>query len=464
MFEAASRIMRGLPIYPPPRAQYVAMTYNPFFPLLTAILSAFFGLSAATLRLTAILGTLGAWGVIFFAVRKETRSNLFGLLAVGLFANAYFVLDFYADYANADSWMLFTSLLGLYIVQLNRSRRLNLLGIIILCVAFWFKQHGALLLGAGVLYLTWKNGILQSIPYWITAAILGPAAFITLGPLAFGQDFLYFTYRVPSAWSTFGSDTLGRFIGHVVRHWLVLAGVSGLAILQTLVSRFKQMNIWVFSLPFTVLIGFLGVLDPGSENNNFITMDVWFIIVGTITLAQIAQKGSNRFMRSERLVNGLVIAGIALAFVANLYDIRRAIVPPVEAWREYDDLVKMVNSLDGIVYMPFVGQLPSGARLPYVAHWVQLEDMVRGPGREIRANPVIMSILKPLSYPPGNNAYILTDYPLGADLLLGFLEPDYGFVADLGDRFKLLRALPGRISGTTWPRYLYAHQDNHPNK
>lgn len=461
MFEAASRVLRGLPLYPPASAEYVAMTYNPFFPVLTAAVSLVTGLNSATLRLVAIMGTLGAWSIIFLAVRRETKSALLGLLAVGLFAGAYLTLDAYMDYGNADSWMLFASLLGLYLIHLNRGRGWDWLGVAILCIGFWFKQHGALMTGAGVLYLTWRDGLWRAVPAWILAGILGPGSFLVFGPRLFGSEFIYFTLRVAGAWSALGGDTIGRFIEHILRHWLVLGAASGWAVLKALKARLKGVNIWVFCLPFAGLIAFLGVLDAGSENNNFLVMDTFFIIVGTITLAKIAQKGSNRFIRSERLVNGLVIAGIALAFIANLYDVRRAIVPP-ESWQQYDDLVKMVNSLDAIVYMPFVAQLPGGARLPYVAHWVQLEDMVRGPGRETRANPVIMSILKPLSYPPGHNAYILTDYPLGQDPLLGFLAPDYGFVADLGDRFKLLRALPGRISGTSWPRYLYAHQDNHP--
>ena len=87
------------------------------------------GSSLLTLRLVSIMGMLGAGVVIYLAVR-HSAGTWWGLVAAGLFAAAYRVMDTYLDNAHADSWMLFVALLGSYLVERNSSRvRTALLGV-----------------------------------------------------------------------------------------------------------------------------------------------------------------------------------------------------------------------------------------------------------------------------------------------------------------------------------------------
>jgi hypothetical protein len=109
------------------------------------------------------------------------------------------------------------------------------------------------------------------------------------------------------------------------------------------------------------------------------------------------------------------------------------------------------------VYAPTLGQLERGYQFFPAAHWVALEDMIRGPGRDTQNHPNTRRLLEPALNPSGP-AFLLTNYPLEIDPLLGFLTEYYVLEQDYGDRFAALGVLPGRYSlYQAWPRYLYRY-------
>ena len=114
------------------------------------------------------------------------------------------------------------------------------------------------------------------------------------------------------------------------------------------------------------------------------------------------------------------------------------------------------DGLDGPVYAPWLGQLQKGYSFYPAAHWVALEDMIRGPGRATENHPGTRALLEP-SIDPGGPAYILANRPLETYPFLAFLEDYYVLESDYGDRFKALRVLPKRWDHG-WPRYLYRHR------
>jgi 4-amino-4-deoxy-L-arabinose transferase-like glycosyltransferase len=152
-----------------------------------------FGVNLFTLRFVAILGIAGSGIILYLVVRRKTGSVWLGIAAVGLFASPYRVMDSYLDTAHSDSWLLCSALVGSYLIDLDRSRKWNLIGILILVSAFWFKQHGVIFTMGGLLYITWQKGIKRSFPYWCVAMVTGPILYIFGGPRLFGPCFHYFT-------------------------------------------------------------------------------------------------------------------------------------------------------------------------------------------------------------------------------------------------------------------------------
>jgi hypothetical protein len=149
-------------------------------------------------------------------------------------------------------------------------------------------------------------------------------------------------------------------------------------------------------------------------------------------------------------------AALVLAFTTLLYD-PRALMPSRAAPAAYADLIGYLRGLGGPVYGPWQGQLPDGFVLEPAAHWVALEDLVRGPGRDTRENPVVERLASPALHPDGS-AFVLANQPLDTLAVLAFLQHNYVLVCDLGDRFRALRVLPKRYDHG-WPRYLYCSRN-----
>ncbi|MCU0552197.1 MAG: hypothetical protein MUC48_22930 [Leptolyngbya sp. Prado105] len=138
------RLMQGLPIYPEPSSDFVALAYNPLSYLFTMSFAIVFGANLFTIRLVAMLGAAGSGIVVFLAVRRQTQSNGWGLIAVGLFAAAYRVMDTYLDNAHAESLLLLSILLGCYLIDRSRSWIVERLAMLMFVAVLWFKQQGAI--------------------------------------------------------------------------------------------------------------------------------------------------------------------------------------------------------------------------------------------------------------------------------------------------------------------------------
>lgn len=443
------RIMAGQALYVKPSPDFVPLAYAPLYYYFSVPFAWLFGASLFTLRLVAVVGMLGSEILVFLAVKKQTQSNWWGVIAVGLFAAAYRVMDTYLDNAHSDSWLLCSILLGSYLISLNRSRSVNLLGVFFLIISFWFKQHGALFAIGGVLYLTWRDGLKNSWVYWVMAALLGPVLYLLAPLLFFGPEFRFYTLTIPSHWSELNFDAIKRYIGFIIKNYMALAGIGVSASLVYLFRQKNKLSIWYFMLPFAMLSGFMGALDPGSNNNVFIPMGVWFILTGVLGL--FAFTGEYAFVNRW----SVHLAALGLSFVLFFYNPASVIVSS-QADTAYQDLVGYLNALDGPVYAPWLGQLESGYTFIPSVHWVPMEDLIRGRGVDTYDHPNTRRLLDAVIHPKGT-AYILTNYPLENDPLLSFLLDDYALETDLGGRFSALTTLPKRYT-LEYPRYLYKYQ------
>ena len=435
-------------IYPDPTPGYVPLAYNPLYYLVSVPLGWLLGVNLTTLRVVAILATFGCGLVVFQAVSAQTGSRRWGLVAAGLFATAYAAMDAYLDSAHSDSWMLFSALLGTAIVARNRSRSWNMLGILLLVASFWFKQHGALFSVGGVLYLTLREGLRKSLPYWLLATLLGPVAYVVVGPPVFGPAFHYFTWEVPRQWTDFTRWTILRPAIFAMRHYGLLALAAVGTGLWRLWRTRRVPDLWHWQLVFALLTALLGSLDPGSSDNVYIPMGAWFVVVGTMDVATLA--GDLPRLGSRSLRDLALFASFALL----LYNPSTFLASP-EAGTAYQDLIGLLRGLGGPVYAPSIGQLSRDYTLSPAAHWVALEDMIRGPARDTRNHPTTFRLLAPAIQPEGK-AFILANVPLDVYPWLAFLEQHYRLKVDLGDRFIGLRTLPKRWDHG-WPRYLYEY-------
>jgi hypothetical protein len=344
-------------------------------------------------------------------------------------------MECYLATAHSDACFLLAALAGTFVIDRTRSQLGAMAGVALLAVSFWFKQHGVLFVIGGLAYLSLRDGI-RSWPSWIVAAVLVPGLYVFAGPAMFGPYFHYFTWEVPRQW---GVDlrlrSLLRYVGFIGLFYPVLAASS----LAGLARHWRRPDAWTVQLVYAMLSGFMGAMDRGSAENVFIPMGTWFILIGAIGLAKWRP-------------GPLPVTALLLCFVTLAYD-PGPVLPSSEAHAAYSDLVGYLRGLGGPVYGPWQGQLPSGFALRPAAHWVALEDLVRGPGRDVADSPTVRRLAAP-ALVPGGPTFVIANQPLETRDVLAFLTDDYVLACDLGDRFAALRVLPKRyVHG--WPRYLY---------
>jgi len=441
------RALSGLPIYVAPSEDFIPFVYNPLYYYLSIPFVKIFGVTLQSLRFVSIIGSIGTIVLLFLSTKRMTDSAWWGAISVGLFAASYRAMDTYIDTAHADSWLLFMILLGCYLIELRKSQIVSLVGVIALVLSFWFKQHGALFLIGAVLYLTYRDGIAKSWKYWMVAFVFGFGLYIYYPKAVFGPYFHYYTWEVPRRWSQIDFNTISHILAYVLKNYSLLL-IAGFITFSRSIYQFKEkLTIWLLMFPVAIMSGVMGSLDPENNNNVFIPMATWFIIIGVMGLSEA--------LKSQKApkIAVAVYVGVFLSF-SLLYYNPASVVVSKEAEIEYQNLNTYLSELDGTVYAPWIGDsLQNGYRFSPPVHWVPIYDLIRAPGVNVYDHPVSRQLLKSLVSPSGT-AYILTNYPLDEDIVIGYLSEYYVLEDDLGERFSALSTLPRRYN-LKWPRYLY---------
>lgn len=452
VLQHARRFVAGLPVYPAPAADFVPLAYNPGLYVFLAPLFKVFSPSLALLRLPSVAATL-ALIVIFGAVlRRATGSWRWAVLGAFVPVLAYRSLDCYLTKGHGDAPMILCALAGALLLPKREepaggSRAI--LAALLLAAGFWFKQHGALpAIGAGLLLLL--RGLPAAWPPLIVLALLGPIAYLLVGPGWFGPEFVLSTYQVPAAWSHWSWDGVLRLLGYLANWWAVPTAVAAGAWLDALRGGRLRENPVLFLWPAALASGLMGALDSGSSDNVFALAGVWslYIALGALGPHLSARPAYDR----ERLA----LAALAVTGAMLVNDAREW-VPSRGADAAYRDLRGVLEQLDGPVYVPWLGDLPFGAgsrvRTTARAHWVALEDRIRGGEAIDPRHPFVTGILRPVAQAPAP-AYLLTIGPLEQDRILSWLAASYELQESFGTRFDDLRELPTRFGRRT-PRYLY---------
>jgi hypothetical protein len=446
ILQHVGRAAHGLAVYPQPTPDFVPLAYNPLYYYLCAPVTWVLGLDLPALRLVAIAGMAGSGAIVYLTVRKWTGSRWWGLIALGLFAAAYRVMDAYLDTAHSDSWLLCAALLGTYLIDQAPERAGRIAGVVLLVLSFWFKQHGALFALGGAAFLTFRDGWRASLPSWAVIAVLGVVAYAAATAWPFGPAFHYFTWDVPRKWSTINAGAVVRLARFTLRNYLPLV-VAGVIPLAQVWRRRAPLRVWHVQWCCAVASALQGALDAGSSDNVFIPFGAFVIILGTIGLAESVRAGAGVWAQVAQPI------AVAVAFVPLIYAPQTVILSP-RAPVAYADFLGFVRGLDGPLYAPDIGELAGPPLFHPGAHWVALDDIGRGPGHTDADRAIAYGLMGPAEHPAGR-AYLITNLPLATEQPpLSRLSRLYVLQIDFGDRFAALAGLPKRYNHR-FPRFLY---------
>lgn len=452
------RLLAGAPLYVEPSAGFVPFAYNPLYYVMCVPVARVFGAEVAVLRGLSIVGALASAAVVFAVVARRGASRWRGLVAVGLFAAAYEAMDAYLDTAHGDSWLLAAILAGTALVEAGLGearvarasdrvgpRVFGVLGLALLCAGFWIKQHGALFVLGALGYLVYRRGAGRSLGELTLVMLAGPIAYLWLGPRLFGPWLHFYTWTVPRSWSSLEPATLARLVGYVARYVPVLGLISAAGCLGALRGGRAKLDLWQVQAAVALASGGMGALDGGGNDNVFIPLTSFAIILGVSELPRLEVLPGGWRGRAEPLA-------LAVSFAALLYDPRH-VWTSRDAAAAYADLTATVAALPGPVFAPDLGPTDGVNHFDPPLTWVAIEDLVRGPRGPATDRRVVGDVLRQVGdrEPP---AYILTSRPLASRPSLAWLDERYALVADYGVRFAALRTQPMRC-GRLYPRYLY---------
>lgn len=256
----------------------------PFFHLLSIPFALLLGTNLATLRLVAIVGTAASAMAVFRIITEKTASNWWGLIGVGLFANAVSMTSEFSGTASPLPWLLCCALLGTYLIDSNRSERATLLGVLVLCNSLWFHQAGLFFVLGGLIHLTWVRGATAALRYWLLAAFTTVIIGAIVGPILLGSDFLNLTILKPLSELAFSPAGFSIYAVFVSGTFPVLAFASAALVLTALFGERNQSDIWHIQLISAIVLGFMTTIFVPSATNLLVLSSVWFIIVGLLAL------------------------------------------------------------------------------------------------------------------------------------------------------------------------------------
>lgn len=201
------RAAHGLPLYPRPSGDFIALTYLPFYYFTAVPFYLLCGDSLAGPRLLSALCAFGAAYLVWRIAWHESQDRATAYFAAALFFGSYRVMDAYLFCGLPDALLLWWLLAGWYWLGYGTRRTHDALAILCFACAFWTKQQGALFFGCAVLYaLVLRRApsieTVTRLPRWVWLLGLivgGPLVYGLVGP-HLGVGFVYHTLAVPAKW------------------------------------------------------------------------------------------------------------------------------------------------------------------------------------------------------------------------------------------------------------------------
>lgn len=214
LLQNALKIARSLPLYGDyHHYPFVAATYPPGYPLLTAVGVKLFGVSFTFGRVLSCLGSLGIAIFIWALLRRAGVSRFAAGLAGVLWIGAPIVC-WWGAVVRVDITAIFLGIAGLYCVM--RGGRWLVAAVVLMALSFYTRQSEVAPVAAAVGYLWWMKQRRQAMLVGIGWASLCLATFAVLQAMSRG----WFYYHVVVANRNFWElQSLTYWWDYVLKGW-----------------------------------------------------------------------------------------------------------------------------------------------------------------------------------------------------------------------------------------------------
>jgi hypothetical protein len=194
--DVVDRVVKGLPLYAPPSAEYVPYIYPPFYYWVSAQIARVAGVDFLAARLVSFASICVVFALIAAIVRRAGGDWIDALAAAGIFAGTYEATERWFHVARADSLLLALVLGGVYVLQFGTSRASAVLAGLIWFLAFLTKQTALVAVGLFVAIAAIREPA-RPVVAALVLAILAEAANLLMDART-DQWWSYYLYRLPA--------------------------------------------------------------------------------------------------------------------------------------------------------------------------------------------------------------------------------------------------------------------------
>lgn len=356
MLAMATRVARGLSLYPEPSLEYLPAPYFPLYFFLTGWLVKLFGTEFWIGRLVSVLSTAGCGVLIFRAVWKRTRNALIAWACAAVFIASFGFTKAFYDLFRVDALAIFLLVLAFSVVDREKGLRRAALVALVLFAAVAAKQNALLFFPALAFVLFfdhWKKGLVFTAVF-----VLLTCGFCLLYNLHSQGWFLKYTFQLVG-----GSPIRKRyFLYHVwvASHLPVPMAIIGLACAARLARRnFRAFfgDEWLAFFVTSYLVSYVFRLTPGGAGNALIPVCAAGAIgAGTLLPAALSlfRKGGGEPDRVETSSPAASWALVVLILVQTLSQGHwyNRELPNKKDYQNARAFLNFLDGLEGRYYMP----------------------------------------------------------------------------------------------------------------
>lgn len=392
MADQVRRIVQGEGVYVPPGIRFVPFLYPPLYFYLSAAASLVLGDGLFPLRLVSFLASLVTFAMIFLIVRNQTGDWRSGILSAGFFAATYRLAGAWLDIARVDALFLALWLLFIYVAAGRKSLPRAALAGVLVGMAFLTKQLALFLCLPVIVFLMWQNRRFALTVLGVALSVVGITTLV-FDHFSAGW-YSFYTFRLLFGQAEWLPSQLGVFLGNDLLFHLPLMILLGLLFFifhDRQESRQASLSFWLAFL-FSALAGALVArMKIGGYDN--------VLLPAYAALSICCGLGFQRGVSMARALPGsLRHRAAALLYLACLVQLGMlsynpyAQVPDKSDLEAGHQLVRFISSVDGEVYLPDHGYLPTLAGKSTYAHHSTIWDVVRA-GQH---NPAALKLRKEL--------------------------------------------------------------------
>lgn len=393
-----TQIVNNQNIYVPPNTEFIPLLYPPFYYLLTGALAKILGVNFWSARLVSVFSSFISGFLVYQFTRRETRSAFCAFFTLGLFFASYQITGSWYDVARVDSLFMALSLSGIYLLRYyTKSHKGIFFAAMLLSLAFFTKQAAIFFIIGCSVYL-WFTQKEKFFIFTIMSSLFIVGGILLLNYVTDGW-YWFHTFKVPLQHYSCGKQEYHLSLAEIYRQYTSLAQ-RDYGSIKKLIDFFKKDLLG--NIPFLLFFIFGWLLHEMKSFGKQCTSFFWVLILIAAFIASISMRckfggyvntlipsisvslilfgiSASHILKVKNLsiLGFLLYLAILLQFIMMSYNPFKQI-PTAKDYQAGSNLIKVVSSFRGDVYMPFHSYYSIMAGKKMYAHKMPIEDIYIG--------------------------------------------------------------------------------------